>query len=166
MLGDVFLSNEQDFNLVWFFYRCALQSVLHSFTKEWQNRIQNQLAKPLHKPTAMLFVTLANYIINLVGWRDSSQVRRKDLSKQKEATIFHVLISSDSFINYEASQACFQETYQSNIGQLNCIEIQFFFLQKVIEHKRTNLFQRKTKLSTPLIFVLNVRKDSFLKWFR
>lgn len=74
-----------------------------------------------------MFVTLANYIINLVGWRDSSKVRRKALSKQTETTIFHLLISFNSFINYEASQACFQETYQSNIGQLNCIEIQFFF---------------------------------------
>lgn len=77
-----------------------------------------------------MFVTLANYIINLVGWRDSSKVRRKALSKQTETTIFHLLISFNSFINYEASQACFQETYQSNIGQLNCIEIQFFFYKK------------------------------------
>lgn len=34
VLGDVLMSNEQDFNLVWFFYRCVLQPVLHSSTKD------------------------------------------------------------------------------------------------------------------------------------
>lgn len=92
-----------------------------------------------------MFVTPANYIINLVCWRDSSQGKKKRLVKTNRGTIFHLLISFNSFINYEASQACFQETYQSNIGHLSRIEILFFFLQKVIEHKRTNFFQKKNK---------------------
>ena len=73
-----------------------------------------------------MFVALANYIINMVCWRDSSSQKRKDLSKQTE-TISNFLIFFNSFINYEASEVCFEWTFQSYIGQLNRIEIHIFY---------------------------------------
>ena len=74
-----------------------------------------------------MFVTLANYIITLVCWRDSSQEQDEKTCHNKQRHDFSSLNILNSFINYEASQACFQETYQLNIGQLNRIEIHFFY---------------------------------------